>query len=142
MKKQLLLKTRGFRMTPQRAGILDFLEGNKDHPSAEEIYRRVCGRFPGLSFATVYNTLQSLVSRREISEIKIVPDRARFDPCTLRHSHAMCLECGGIADIKAPGKPPLPGKPPAGFRLLSCNIEFYGVCAACGKKARKKEKLS
>lgn len=142
MKNTGTLKTRGFRMTPQRAGILRFLEGNKDHPSAEEIYRRVRGRFPGLSFATVYNTLQSLVSLREVSEIKIDPARARFDPCTLPHSHALCLECGAIADMKAPGKPPLPGRPPAGFRVLSCNIEFYGVCAACGKKARKKEKLS
>lgn len=127
-------------MTPQRAGILRFLDGNGSHPSAEEIYRRVAGRFPGLSFATVYNTLQSLVSLGELAELKIDPSRARFDPCTLRHSHLLCVECGAIADVKAPPKPPPPAGRPAGFRVLSCNIEFYGVCPACGKRAGKKEK--
>ncbi len=131
-----------FRMTPQRAGILRYLDGNKGHPSAEQVYRRVAGRFPGLSFATVYNTLQSLVSLGELAEVKIDASRSRFDPCTLSHSHLMCVECGTIADLEAPAAPPPPKRAPAGFRILRCNIEFYGVCPACGKKAGKKEIIS
>lgn len=131
-----------FRMTPQRAGILRYLDGNKSHPSAEQVYRGVAGKYPGLSFATVYNTLQSLVSFGGLAEIKIDPARSRFDPCTLNHAHLMCVKCGAIADLEAPRKPPRPGRAPAGFRILRCNIEFYGVCPACGKKAGKKEKLS
>lgn len=131
-----------FRMTPQRAGILRFLDGNKSHPSAEEVYRRVAGRFPGLSLATVYSTLRSLAGLGRLAELKIDPARARFDPCTARHFHLLCVDCGAIADVKAPLRPPLPAGKPAGYRVLSCNVEFYGVCPACGKKAGKKEKLS
>lgn len=135
-------KKPALRMTPQRAGILRFLDGNRSHPSAEQVYRGVSGKFPGLSFATVYNTLQSLVSLGELAEVKIDASRSRFDPRILSHSHLMCVKCGAIADLEAPPKPPLPKRAPAGFRILRCNIEFYGVCPACGKKAGKKEKLS
>lgn len=128
-----------FRMTPQRAGIMRLLKGDKSHPSAEEIYRRLLKRFPGVSFATVYNTLQSLRLRGELSEIKIDPARARFDPCTQRHAHLMCVKCGRIADVRVPPRPPAPGGKPRGFRVLRCSIEFYGICPACSGKDKKKK---
>ena len=87
-------KKLAFRMTPQRAGILRYLDGNRNHPSAEQVYRGVSGKFPGLSFATVYNTLQSLVSAGGLAEIKIDRVRARFDPRTALHSHLMCVNAG------------------------------------------------
>lgn len=142
MKDKATLKRPLFRMTPQRAGILGLLHGNKSHPSAEQIYRRVSPRYPGLSFATVYNTLQALIKLGELAELKIDPARSRFDPCTSAHSHLMCVDCGRIEDIAAPPNPPLPRGRPAGFTVTSCNIEFYGVCPACGKKQGSKEKPS
>ncbi|MFZ2197327.1 MAG: transcriptional repressor, partial [Thermodesulfovibrionales bacterium] len=50
----------GFKLTPQRLAILSYLEGNKEHPSAEEIFRAVSDQYPTMSFATVYNTLAAL----------------------------------------------------------------------------------
>ncbi|NTW58892.1 MAG: transcriptional repressor, partial [Nitrospirae bacterium] len=52
---------KGFKRTPQRLAILDHLDGNKSHPSAEDIYRVVARKNPSMSFATVYNTLHTLV---------------------------------------------------------------------------------
>ncbi len=128
----------GFRLTPQRAEILRLLEGNTSHPSAEEIYRRVHRKFPGMSFATVYNTLQSLLGRGELLEIRIDPKRSRFDPFTPQHAHLMCVKCGAIADVRTPAELKPLGKP-AGFKVLSCNVEFYGVCPACAGKTATKE---
>lgn len=134
------MKTTGFRMTPQRAGILRLLDGNKSHPSAENIYRRIRRKFPGISFATVYNTLQSLLAAGELTEIRIDRSRSRFDPCTTTHAHLMCVKCGTIADVRAPRRTPVPAGRPAGFSVLRCNVEFYGICPACGKKAGGKER--
>ncbi|MDD2803943.1 MAG: transcriptional repressor [Elusimicrobiales bacterium] len=131
-----------FRMTPQRAEILRTLEGNKSHPSVEELHRRIVRKFPGVSVATVYNTLESLLGRGEIAEVRIDRERSRFDPCTDGHAHLMCVKCGRIADLKAPPKPPVPAGKPAGFKILHYNLEFYGVCPACGKPAGRKEKKS
>jgi len=128
------------RLTPQRAEILRLLEGNRTHPSAEHIYARLRRKFPGVSFATVYNTLQALLSRGELAELKIDPSRARFDPCTGRHAHLMCVKCGDIADVRVPARRPVPGGKPRGFAVLHCNIEFYGVCPACGGKAAPRKR--
>lgn len=133
-------KPAAFRMTPQRAEILRVLEGNKSHPSAEEIYRRISRKFPGVSFATVYNTLESLLAVGELARVSIDPARRRFDPCCAPHAHLMCVECGAIADLKAPRRPPAAGGRPAGFRVLRYNLEFFGVCPACDKRGGTKEK--
>jgi len=49
----------GLKLTPQRRDTR-YLEGNKEHPSAEEIFRAVSEKYPTMSFATVYNTLAAL----------------------------------------------------------------------------------
>ena len=49
---------RRFKRTPQRLAILDYLEGNITHPSADDIFKAVSRRFRSMSFATVYNTLE------------------------------------------------------------------------------------
>lgn len=139
MKMATNRKSPGFRMTPQRAEILRLLKGNRSHPSAEELYRRLLRKFPAVSFATVYNTLQSLLSMGELSRVGIDPLRARFDPCTVRHAHLMCAKCGRIADVSVPPRQPAPAGKPRGFKVLHCIIEFYGICPACGRKAGAKK---
>ncbi|MHB0996974.1 MAG: Fur family transcriptional regulator [Elusimicrobiales bacterium] len=133
MKKIPKTAEKNFRMTPQRAEILRVLDGNKCHPSAEDVYRRIARRFPGVSFATVYNTLQSLLSAGELAEVRIDRSRSRFDPCADGHAHLLCTACGAIFDLPRQ-RPPSPRGAPAGFKVSRCNVEFYGLCRACGSK--------
>lgn len=132
MKKAAAPK-KNFRMTPQRAEILRVLDGNKSHPSAEDVYRRIARKVPGVSFATVYNTLQSLLSAGELAEVRIDRSRSRFDPCADGHAHLLCTACGAIFDLPY-RKPPAPRGAPAGFKVRSCNVEFYGLCRPCARK--------
>lgn len=132
----------GFRLTPQRAEILRVLDGNRTHPSAEQIYARVSRKFRGVSFATVYNTLQALVARGDLAQLTIDGSRARFDPRTAAHAHLRCVKCGLIADLKPPRRPPVPAGRPAGFTVLHYDLQFHGVCPACAKAPGRKEKKS
>lgn len=52
------LKRAHIRITPQRYGILEYLIENDNHPTADEIYQALSGRFPNMSVATVYNNLR------------------------------------------------------------------------------------
>ena len=115
-------------------------DGQNRHVTAESLFVQSSATDEKVSLATVYNTLQALLSRGELAEIKIGPSRARFDPCTGRHAHLMCVKCGEIADVRVPRRPPVPGGKPRGFRVLHCNIEFYGVCPACGRKAAPRKR--
>ena len=68
------------KLTPQRLAILRFLEKNREHPSAADIYKAVSREFPTMSLATVYNTLKVLKRTGNISELSIDSDKKRFDP--------------------------------------------------------------
>jgi Fur family peroxide stress response transcriptional regulator len=128
----------GFKRTPQRLSILEHLDGNTSHPSAEDIYRVVAKKNPSMSFATVYNTLNTLVHTGAVRELTIDPDRKRYDPDTSAHHHLICLDCKKVVDI--PGDIPLefPRDVARDYTILGSHIEFYGLCATCKKLKRNK----
>ncbi len=125
----------GLTLTPQRLAILEYLDGNTDHPSAEDIYGAVKERFPTMSFATVYNTLQTLRDMGELLELTIDPARRRYDPNPAEHHHLICTECRRIVDIRGPFELALPPDEAAGFDVNGNHVEFYGICPACRRGA-------
>lgn len=122
----------GFKLTPQRLAILEYLDGNKKHPSAEEIYGSVKDKFPTMSFATVYNTLEALKGKGKVAELNIDPERKRYDPNTNPHHHLICIKCRRVVDVMKEFDLVLDGSDSGHFRLLGSHIEFYGICPKCG----------
>lgn len=121
----------GFKLTPQRLAILEYLEGNSKHPSAEEIYASVRGSFPTMSFATVYNTIEALKDKGKVLELTIDPERKRYDPNTGAHHHIICVKCRKIVDVMRSFDVELSEGEKAGYRLIGSHIEFYGICQKC-----------
>lgn len=126
---------KGFKRTPQRLSILEHLDGNTSHPSAEDIYRVVGKKNPSLSFATVYNTLNTLVEAGAIRELTIDPVRKRYDPDTSAHHHLICTDCRMVVDIPASIPVELPRGVAGDFTVTGSHIEFYGRCAPCRKQS-------
>ncbi len=124
----------GLKLTPQRLAILEYLDGNTSHPSAEDIYREVKKRFPTMSFATVYNTLEVLRKRGNLLELTIDPERKRYDPNTSPHHHLICLRCKKIVDVHVDYRIDLPQKERESFEVFGNHIEFYGICNNCKQK--------
>jgi Fur family peroxide stress response transcriptional regulator len=127
-----------FRLTPQRIAIRKYLAGNFSHPSAEEVHKALRGRFPTLSLATVYNTLETLRERGEV--VEVAPDFAkkRFDAVTKRHHHLICLDCGKIVDIPEKYKPELTEDEKDGFRVIRSQVDFHGLCPQCQRRRSRK----
>ena len=121
------------KLTPQRLAILEYLEGNTDHPCASDIYRAVSEKFPTMSFATVYNTLKALKGKENIQELTIDPEKKRFDPNMMRHHHLICTQCRKIIDINNEFELGLSDVQKHGFEITGNHIDFYGVCPECGK---------
>lgn len=123
----------GLKLTPQRLAILDFLDGNTAHPSAEDIYKALSENFPTMSLATVYNTLESLKEKGRVHELSIDPDKKRFDPNTKPHNHLICLKCKRVADIHKTFDLKLAWSEISDFDVLGHHIAFYGICGRCKK---------
>lgn len=124
----------GLKLTPQRLAILEYLQGNTLHPSAEDVFRAVRRRFPTMSFATVYNTLEMLKKRGQLVELTGDPDKKRFDPNTAPHHHLVCTGCRKIVDIRREIPLSLAAGERAGFAVTGSHIEFTGLCPDCRKK--------
>jgi len=124
----------GFKLTPQRLAIMKCLEGNKNHPSADDIYQDVRKTFPTMSFATVYNNLEALRAKGRISSLSIDPERRRYDPDTSCHHHLICLKCKKVVDVYADFNVRVPDEQKTAFEVLGSHIEFYGTCSECKKE--------
>jgi Fur family peroxide stress response transcriptional regulator len=124
----------GLKLTPQRLAILEYLDGNKEHPSAEDVYKAVSRKFPTMSLATVYNTLMTLKQRGLVKELTMDPLRMRFDPQPTPHHHLICMDCRKIIDIHTRLRINLPEMEQEGFEIVGNHIEFYGLCSKCKNK--------
>jgi len=125
------LKKIGLKVTPQRLAILRLIKGDRTHPSAEKIYHEISKKFPGISFATVYNTLAKLVETGEIQQLDIDPDKKRFDPHTSLHYHFYCKACGEVYDVDSAVSLTSNIKKIAGHQVEAMQLNFKGICKDC-----------
>jgi len=131
------LKSKGFKLTLQRLAVIEHLEGNKNHPSAADLFKEVKKKYPMISFATVYNTLKILNETQEIKQLTIGFDKVNFDSNTKPHDHFFCKECGKIIDIFPEKKMEI--KEINGHGIHECQVYYYGICSEC-MKAKKEIK--
>lgn len=123
------LRHAGLKITPQRMAILEILEGNTSHPSANMLYGDVKKKFPMISFATVYKTLKVLEEVGEIQGLTIADNKVNFDPNTELHHHFLCSQCGRIIDV-APGVDSQLCDL-EGHVVEKYQIYYYGICLKC-----------
>ena len=125
-------------MTPtiQRIAVLECLEKTKKHPTADQVLVAVRKKFPSVSRATVYNTLEALTQAGLILRITVDPAVARYDADLGPHAHFRCRVCNVIYDIDVEDENTL-GEQIEGHQIETVRMYAYGVCEKCLKKDRK-----
>jgi Fur family peroxide stress response transcriptional regulator len=129
-----VLKNTGVRMTPQRHAILAYLLETMSHPTADEIYKALEGKFPNMSVATIYNNLRVFKEAGLVRELTYGDASSRFDAnVSEEHYHAICNECGSIFDFHYPylSEVEAAAEKDAGFKVTGHRMEVYGVCEKC-----------
>ncbi|HEY3204185.1 MAG TPA: transcriptional repressor [Thermoanaerobaculia bacterium] len=94
-----LLRERGIQPSAQRVAVAQYILFTEEHPSADRVWARVRSRFPMISRATVYNTLNLFVSKGLVREVHLSPNSVVFDANTEAHHHFIDEETGRIYDI-------------------------------------------
>jgi Fur family transcriptional regulator, peroxide stress response regulator len=132
----------GLRMTEQRRAVFDVLMGERDHPTAVEVFTRVRAKVQNISLATVYNCLDTLSGCGLVKTVTHEREPARYCPNLEEHAHFFCVSCGTVSDIplRARKQPRDVWELPADLTISSHEVSFSGQCPKCvkaGKKATK-----
>jgi Fur family peroxide stress response transcriptional regulator len=127
------LKKRDFRLTPQRMELVRLIAESKDHPSAAALYSKIKSRFPTMSQATVYKTLNLLKEMNQVLEIDLREDSHYDGNQPSPHPHLICTRCGTISDgvFNMDQSSLVNLEQSSGFQIYNSQINFYGLCPAC-----------
>ena len=99
MTPQDTLEQAGIQPSAQRVAVADYVLRTHEHPSADLVFKRVRDKFPWISRATVYNTLNLFVEKRLLQRLNIAEDSVVFDPIIENHHHFIDEATGTIHDV-------------------------------------------
>lgn len=137
------LRARGHRITPQRVAIIRDFIAREDHPSAEDVYRRLIADYPMIALSTVYNTLSLLAEVGEAVKVSPATPEIRFDPDVGDHCHLTCLACSRILDVPmeacAHAEEFIAAVRDQGFEPARQVLQVFGYCAEC-RQAREPDR--
>ncbi len=129
-----IIRKAGLRATPQRIAICEYLIDTDSHPTANDIYMKLKDRFPSLSLATIYNTLDVMVGMGYVNALgSIGDDTVHFDGNTSPHINLACTKCHTIIDLKSELVAQLDSEIDqiSGYRVLGARVLYYGICPQC-----------
>ena len=120
-------------LTKQRQAVLDVIRESDDHLTANGVFEYARRRLPGISFATVYNSLHYLNNEGLIGEVRFGTDATRYDKNLTRHDHASCNKCGKLVDLdlRIPNALIKEAAELSKFATGTIEITLHGLCPEC-----------
>ena len=127
------LRKRGFRITPQREAILDFLQSSHGHYSPAEIFKRIRERLPGVTETTIYRTLVFLAENDMILPSLNIDGHLVYEKAGRDHHHLFCRCCGASMELEHSLVNDLYERieKDSGYKMNTTHLTFFGLCPAC-----------
>lgn len=128
------LKSTGYRVTRQRLAVIHAALAYGRHFTAAEIERDAVRLDAGIGRATVFRTLEAMVSCGSLARVSGGPVRG-YVVCGAQdhHHHLVCSGCGLV--VKVPGcqaqEHVAELSETTGFRVDGHHLEYYGLCSTC-----------
>jgi Fur family ferric uptake transcriptional regulator len=133
------LRSAGFRLTSQRALILEIINQGSGHLDADEVYRLARERQPSISLSTVYRNLQALKKLGLVKELHFDESHHHYEAKpAAEHHHLVCLGCGKIVEFGCQLSSQLRQEiaREKGFEVTSVEVHMTGYCPECRRKRK------
>lgn len=129
------LRSRGLKLTPERARILKTVSAMNSHFEPEELVMKLQRRKTPVSRASVYRTLPLLLECGLIKEALYKDRKTRYERTfgQNHHDHMVCTECGTIIEFVSENIEQLQAElcRERGFEPSSHTLEIRGKCRTC-----------
>jgi Fur family transcriptional regulator, ferric uptake regulator len=128
------LRSRGYRITPQREMIIEAMAHQGDHIDAEEVFAQVRARTKAINIATVYRTLELLVKQGLASHIDLGGERVMYTTDQHgAHIHLVCRHCGTVTDANQDMLRALNRQIQSRYQFAADlqHISLLGLCSNC-----------
>ena len=138
LKKFLLEKK--LRPTRERFLLLDEIMKMTGHFDADQVYASLSKKNLKASRATVYNTLDLLVSCGLISKYRFGENHSRYEKAfgRPRHDHIICLECGEILEFVTTKLEAIQNEvcEEKKFQPHNSTLQIFGICSRCSSRTK------
>lgn len=134
------MRSRGYRVTPQRKAVLEAMAGSGNRPlNPSDIHQLALERLPDIGLATVYRTVELLCELGIVHPVHLHEDSQYYEFNTGDHHHHMvCVSCGGISPYQG-CKPEVleeSVRDESDFLLVSHCLSLFGYCGGCRASGR------
>ena len=137
------LRTKGFKMTPQRELIFrSFFELGK-HVSVDELFEKVRQQDRSVGYSTVWRNLKLICQVGLAEEVNIGDGVTRYDRVTKApHGHLFCQGCKNFIEFNVEQMVGILARTAQdhAFSPEAFKIEVHGYCSEC--RAKEKDRLA
>lgn len=124
------------RVTPQLEAVYRAVEGQRDHPTARQVFERVRRGMPRISLGTVYRNLDKLARVGRLRVLRLESGASLYDAVVDLHDHFICDDCGIVIDVAVPdGAAAAADERLAGHQVRRRTTTLFGTCRDCSPRA-------
>jgi len=129
------LRARGYRLTPQRALVLEAVT-TLGHATPEDALGWIRERASGVNISTVYRALELLEGLGLVRHTHLGHGAPTYHASTTpEHVHLVCRQCGGISEVEPDAVQPMVEalERSSGFVADVGHLAVFGLCKECAR---------